>query len=84
MLPTDDFPGTAIAQQWMVAHEVGHNIGAEHEWGDPSPVCWLQPRECGSSIMIQWFDNSLKFFYQDNRGKEIAKAVQHRLGSHSD
>ena len=81
LVPGREFRGTALFQQLIVAHEIGHNNGAaEQPLG--MGVCWLFGTQCGGNLMGSLgFTGESKYLYTaDDARSVIGRLLAARLG----
>jgi len=82
IVPGDSFRGTAFHQHSLVAHEIGHNVGAQEAFAGDT-ACWLFGEECGRSLMATngGFDSTNLFrFAEDVAEFQIGPLLAERLG----
>jgi len=77
----NEFPGTVFLQELLLAHEIGHVVGA-HEQINPLFACWLFGEQCGPNLMgsIAFGGNSKYLFTDDDATGRIGPLLEERLG----
>lgn len=81
--PSSQFPGSAFYQEILVAHEVGHIIGAGDDQVS-SDVSWLFLQQKGFNLMSNFgLDNNALYLYtRDDTHNVMGPLLQERLGGH--
>ena len=81
--PSAQFPGSAFYQEILVAHEVGHIIGAADDQA-ASGVSWLFRQQSGFNLMSNLgLDNTALYLYtRDDTHNVMGPLLQERLGGH--
>lgn len=81
LIPDKDFRGSAFHQQSLVAHEIGHNTGAE-EIMHADVVCWLFDEVCGTSLMesgLSGFSARSIYLYGEQAETKIGPLLAEQL-----
>lgn len=86
LVPDDFFPGTLLHQQQLVAHEIGHNNGAEEDTSGMQQA-WLYNTESGTTLMHSGFGftpRSIYVYDREDATAVIGPLLRQRLTDSSD